>query len=371
MLDFTFSFNHLVSVLAIGAGLLYAFQIGSLKNGNSNEGRYFKYFILGLAFIDLLFLAINIRLEYKFINLILLFLILSSVLLIAPLMWLYIKKLLSYESKVKNITHFIPSILVSVVSLSTIIGFYLTNNSFYIKALSVVVFVSLVVIFLAQNIYYVYKSIKTYLKYKSKIEQLYSYTENIDVSWIRILIVGYVTFIASILVINYFNGPVSNIVFNLIVLVYIVYIGHNAMKQNSVAISDAKDLIKQNEDNKDKQLSESQIKVFQKIKEDLLEIMKKEKPYLEQNLNIFILAKKINTNSKYLSQVINQEFNKSFVHFINEYRIEEAKQILLANNNYTIEAKSQMVGFKSKSSFNIAFKRHTGLTPTLYIQQNS
>ena len=55
---------------------------------------------------------------------------------------------------------------------------------------------------------------------------------------------------------------------------------------------------------------------------------------------------------------------------MNEYRIEEAKQILVRDSNYTIEAQSQMVGFKSKSSFNIAFKKHTGITPSLFIQNN-
>lgn len=371
MLDFSFSINHLVSIITICTGILYAFQIGSLKKVKTNEGRYFTYFILVLAFIDFLFLVVDLKLGYKALNLSLVFLILSSVLLLPPLMWLYIKKLISYDNNVKNIVHFLPSITISLSVLVSILAYYITGNSFFVEVLAVIVFIALIIIFLLQNIYYIYKSIQIYLKHKSKIEEIYSYSEEVDVSWIKILIVGYVTFIASILVVNYFDGALSNIVFNLTILTYIVYIGHNAMKQNSIAISDIKGLMNDIEESKDKQMSESQIKVFQKIKLDLLSMMVKEKPYLDQNLNIFTLAKKLNTNSKYLSQVINQEFNKSFVHFINEYRVEEAKQILLANNNYTIEAQSQMVGFKSKSSFNIAFKRHTGLTPSLYIQNNS
>lgn len=371
MLDYNFSINHLVSVLTICAGLLYAFQIGSLKKIKTVEAKYFTSFILVLAFIDFLFLIVDLKLNIKVLNLSLVFFILTSVLLISPLMWLYIKKLISYEDKTKDFIHFLPSIIVSSLTLILVLGFFLTKNQIFISALTGMVFIALILVFLSQNIYYIYKSIKGYLKHKEKIEEIYSYSEEVDVSWVRVLIVGYVTFIAAIIISNYFDGPISNIFFNLIILTYIIYIGHNAMKQNSISISEFKNAINDNEENKDKQFTEAQIKVFEKIKEDLLEVMKNEKPYLDHNLNIFTLAKNLNTNSKYLSQVINQEFNKSFVHFINEYRIEEAKQILLANNNYTIEAQSQMVGFKSKSSFNIAFKRHTGLTPSLYIQGNS
>jgi AraC-like DNA-binding protein len=62
----------------------------------------------------------------------------------------------------------------------------------------------------------------------------------------------------------------------------------------------------------------------------------------------------------------------NFVTFINSYRIEEAKIILLSNkhSNYTIEAISEIVGFNSKSAFNNAFKNRVGVTPSDYIKQN-
>jgi len=370
MLDFNFSVNHLVSVLAIASGILYAFQIGTLKKNKSIETKYFTTFISVLSFIVLLFLIIDFRLNIKILNLSIVFFILSSVLLLPPLMWLYVKKIISQEDKVKDKVHFYPSIIVSLIVLVLLIAFFLTKNQFFMSILIKVAFLSLVVVFILQNIYYIYLSIKGYLRHREKIEETYSYSEDVDLSWVKVLIIGYVTFIAGIIVVNYFDGEISNIFFNLIILVYIIYIGHNAMKQDSISVLDGKN-ISDSDYQKDKNISEAQAKIFDKIKADLLDVMVEEKPYLDHNLNIFTLAKRLNTNSKYLSQVINQEFNKSFVHFINEYRIEDAKQILLAKNNYTIEAQSQMVGFKSKSSFNIAFKRHTGLTPSLYIQGNS
>jgi AraC-like DNA-binding protein len=165
-------------------------------------------------------------------------------------------------------------------------------------------------------------------------------------------------------------SAITNIFFNLIILLYIIYSGQHAIKQKTILVLENEANESDSFDEKDKVLSESQRLIFEKIKEDLLVVIKTEKPYLDQNLNIFTLAKRLNTNSKYLSQVINHEFDKSFVHFVNEYRVEEAKAVLLSNNNYTIEAQSQMVGFKSKSAFNSAFKRHTGQTPSLFIQGN-
>ncbi len=457
MLESSFSIYNLLSILTCFVGLLYAFQIGTLKKTKSIEHKYFTWYLIVVSFLVFLFFLVDINLKIKKIGLLLVFLIVPCVLLMAPLMWLYIRKLISKNEGKGTLIHFLPSIITAVLILIFGIAFLATSKPVFIQLLTFVCIGSLIFVFLGQNILYIYLSIRGFLRHRRKMQHIYSYSEEVDLSWVRGLIIGYVVFIVGMIVVNNiskknttqitsiedhagkmmivtssvndfdtgdkialdgfsdknYNGEfkvekidsksffipklkysklefktakvispdkelseISNILFNLIVLLYIIYTGHNAMKQKTIAVSEPIDnneeLIDVNgagaEFDKDKTLSEAQLLVFKKIKEDLLELMKTEKPYLDHNLNIFTLSKRLNTNSKYLSQVINLEFNKSFVHFVNEYRIEEAKQILLANNNYTIEAQSQMVGFKSKSSFNMAFKRHTGVTPSLYIQ---
>ena len=91
--------------------------------------------------------------------------------------------------------------------------------------------------------------------------------------------------------------------------------------------------------------------------------MKKDKLFLDQDLTINKLAKELGINRTYLSQVINEFYNKNFSSFINEFRIKEATKRLLQDRNITIEAVSNDVGFKSKSAFNNAFKQYTGVTP--------
>ena len=99
--------------------------------------------------------------------------------------------------------------------------------------------------------------------------------------------------------------------------------------------------------------------------------METEKPYLELDLNIKSLAHRINTNNKYLSYLVNKEFNTNFSSYINSYRIEEAKKLLSDEkyNIYTIESLAKMTGFKSKSTFNAVFKKETSLTPSQFKQQ--
>ncbi len=81
------------------------------------------------------------------------------------------------------------------------------------------------------------------------------------------------------------------------------------------------------------------------------------------------LAMLSESKSKYVSQVINEYYEQNFNNFLNSYRIKEACKRMgdIANyGNYTIEAISESVGFKSRSTFVSSFKRITGLTPSQY-----
>ena len=102
--------------------------------------------------------------------------------------------------------------------------------------------------------------------------------------------------------------------------------------------------------------------------EQLSLFMIKNKPYLNPSLTLRHLAEEIQMNTRDLSVLINQSLNKHFFDFINEYRIEEAKNILKnpSKKEFTVLEILYEVGFNSKSSFNTAFKKHTGLTPTQF-----
>jgi len=105
--------------------------------------------------------------------------------------------------------------------------------------------------------------------------------------------------------------------------------------------------------------------------EELLLIMTEEKPYFEGDLTLQKLADRLSISPHHLSQIINDKIGQNFFDFINSYRIEEAKKLLLDPRGelLTILAISEETGFNSKSSFNNAFKKYTGQTPSQFKQE--
>lgn len=100
----------------------------------------------------------------------------------------------------------------------------------------------------------------------------------------------------------------------------------------------------------------------------LREMMEKDKVYLDADLTLKKLAKPLNVHYNHLSQIINERMGKSFNDFINSYRIQEAKVKLSnpAEGKKTILEIAYETGFYSKSVFNTAFKKFTGMTPSQF-----
>ncbi|NOU17521.1 MAG: helix-turn-helix domain-containing protein [Bacteroidales bacterium] len=103
----------------------------------------------------------------------------------------------------------------------------------------------------------------------------------------------------------------------------------------------------------------------------LTELMKTSKPFKNPELNIAELSDLLNTKPHILSKMINEHYNKNFRDFINEYRVKEfiAMSISEEYKNYTFLALAYEVGFNSKSTFNLVFKKNTGLSPRNYMKQ--
>lgn len=105
--------------------------------------------------------------------------------------------------------------------------------------------------------------------------------------------------------------------------------------------------------------------------EELLKLqqyMIEEKPFLSPSLTIQDVSAAIEIPVRELSLLINHALKQHFYDFVNEYRIENAMEILkdASKSKLTILEILYDVGFNSKSSFNTAFKKHTGYTPTVY-----
>ncbi len=98
-------------------------------------------------------------------------------------------------------------------------------------------------------------------------------------------------------------------------------------------------------------------------------LMSEKKLFKNPNLKLHDVAHEMTISGHQLSQFLNEHKSKNFALFINEYRIEEACKVLETETNLSIEGISSEVGFNSKSTFFVAFKKAKGMTPAQY-QQN-
>jgi len=92
----------------------------------------------------------------------------------------------------------------------------------------------------------------------------------------------------------------------------------------------------------------------------------------QQDFTLARLAKLVDSNTTYVSQVINEKYGATFSTVLGSHRVREACRRMTDHEHYgnlTIEAISASVGFKSRTAFLNAFKRETGLTPSEYLRQ--
>jgi AraC-like DNA-binding protein len=107
-----------------------------------------------------------------------------------------------------------------------------------------------------------------------------------------------------------------------------------------------------------------------RLKGKLTELMIDKAVFTNPNLTLADLAGYLGTNNHYVSKLINEGFKKSYTDYINSYRVEafiEAMKKDEHNNTFLYHA--YKVGFNSKSAFNRAFKKVTGVTPSEYFAE--
>jgi len=100
--------------------------------------------------------------------------------------------------------------------------------------------------------------------------------------------------------------------------------------------------------------------------DSLNRVMREEKLYLNPSLSLALLARKVGNLQTTVSQAINENLNKSFNLYINEFRIQHAQDLLINESHLNMELVAERSGFNSNSTFFSAFKKITGQTPASY-----
>ena len=96
----------------------------------------------------------------------------------------------------------------------------------------------------------------------------------------------------------------------------------------------------------------------------LQDLFDTDKPYLDENITVGEIAKKLYTNKAYLSRVINDHTGKNFCQYVNYYRVMYSIQAFKENPGLRVYELAEMSGFHTIVSYNMAFRLVTNETPS-------
>lgn len=214
----------------------------------------------------------------------------------------------------------------------------------------------------------------TLYQYRTQVRQQYAGYGASERKWLRWVIIGIVTISTWNLFVHQIGIKISPDASNIMGLLgnYFTFIFVNSLVFLSIRYAPSFEglspKLKTDVD------LHSKKKTFNSENIERIEMyMRQKKPYLNNDIHIEELAKKISLPVRTLSNIINQHFNKNFFEFINTYRIDEAKRLLTApeSSNKTVLEIIHETGFGSKSSFNTVFKQYVNMTPSEFRINNS
>lgn len=122
-----------------------------------------------------------------------------------------------------------------------------------------------------------------------------------------------------------------------------------------------------------KKKSKDNITVSEELINKLEILLNNKEVYTNSKLTLDKLAKQLNTNRTYLSESINSHYKLSFSSLVNQYRINKSREMLSDRKYdvYSIEGVANTVGYSNISTFNSAFKKETGITPSYFRKKSA
>ena len=311
-----------------------------------------------------------------------------SMLSLYPVFYNYILLLTTGEYCPKKYYHFIPALVFSFVALMMTLFLSPEQRIFYVeetllnrnlKGLNIstavglkgIVFLLSRAFFIVQVAAYAFLAIKVANEHNQRILDYYSNTEGKTLNWVRLLSIGFLIISSASITFAFigrssFNKNEAWLLIPSAIFSFVFFtIGFKGNQQQQFN-SELKF--------EDPKLDFNETKTGQTelLKSRLVQLFIKDKIYKYPDLRIATISETLKTNRTYISKLINEEFNMNFNEFVNNYRIEEAKELLLDTSHdlYSMEYIAEKSGFGSINSFTRVFKTITGLTPGKFREQS-
>jgi len=278
-------------------------------------------------------------------------------LLYGPLYYWYTRSLMMSPSRTITMwVHFIPA------CLALLFLFFLNDH-----IIGYVTIIGLLVT--AHFVTYLLGTLRLIFSYRKQLKHVTSSLYNISLFWLEVTI--YIQLLILIVTIfegfSQFLGAGDTLVVIIygMVLILINCFYHLGLKQVRLFIGLPEETIAQ------PIVTEYAIPetTFNEYVGQLSDYFETHKPYLEFDLSLNDLSEALQISPRNMSHIINKKYGRNFYDFINQYRLDLAKTMLL-NSEKPIKEIMYDSGFSNKATFNALFKKSTNLTPTQYRQQN-
>lgn len=346
--------REITDILAISTGILLGIHFLTSSN-NKKSNKYIGLFLLLFSMeITMSFIENDFEEIFFF-----LYVIIPNPFIYYPFLLFYVKQQTQKEklNLRKRFLWFVPAILFSFFNLFIDDLFSdFANYTSYIFSFLV--------------LFSILKLIKTNNK---NLKNYYSNIQLKTLKWLSIItyiLIGFnlIWILEDILDVFWEDNFISGIIaefsaFATFITIY--WIGFNSLRQPQIF---SENLIlpeeKQETSNKKSNIENSK---EENILPEIIDKIRNNKSYKNQNLSLRDLSFELNIKEKQLSFLINNYSNKNFYAFINDFRFDEFERLAKENNNLSIEGLAYEAGFKSKSSFYTFCKNKTGKTPKDFI----
>jgi AraC-like DNA-binding protein len=288
---------------------------------------------------------------------------------VSPVLYFYVRSLCysDFRLQLSDLLHLAPAFVIflmialsllvsdstSIHEISYIKGIYIKNNPQF--------FITLIMYI--QFFIYNILSLKIISEYRSKLKMFVSSTHRIFLSWLKFVIVGFMAawiINLGVLLLFFFNVPFNfdpGLISFAAFLIFFNVMFFKGWNQSDLFLG-----VEERKRNHTTTLSQKESDKFLEV---LYKHIEQQRPYLDPELSLKKLSESVSIPVRQLSQLINENSGSNFYDFINSFRIETAKkQLILSEKEKTVSEIFYESGFNTKSSFNTAFKKDTGMTPT-------
>jgi AraC-like DNA-binding protein len=367
-----FRLIDILIVLAIFQLLVFAFALQMRKSTRQLNQLYLSLFFFSLASNILNFLLFR-KTDFFITSWTVHLFYLGSpfAFVYAPAFYLYLRTFAAGQihNAKRASAHFIPFVVYMVYILLAFLPLTTDEKRTLLQhggLLSPALYQFLIISLHIQVLVYVVLSLHQILRFRNRLKDQFASADKLNFSWISSIsgvilclwLLDLLRFFAS-----YFLENIRNSLEIALFTGFLIFCNFFLFKAWSYRFISIEEDVR----NDGKKLSLSEL-IRTKYQQQLIQFMTEHKPFLDPEITLTELANRVHIPPRSLSEVINISFGQNFYDFINTFRIRESQRLIATDDDpdKTILEVLFEVGFNSKSSFNTAFKKHTGMTPTEY-----